>query len=472
MSTHRPRNPVMLAATERRRGSSRHAIEPTSTIAAGRLARPVFWIALYLALIVLPLLVLLLGDRPGGGGFAWDLALILGYAALAMMGVQFALTARFKRATAPFGIDIIYYFHRYLAVVAFVLLLLHVAILLVARPQAVGSVDPRVAPGYMSLGWLALLAFLALVVSSLLRKTLGLGYDAWRRLHTLLAVLGVVFALLHVLGSGSYLVTPLKRGFWIALALSWVLLAVHVRVFRPLWLRRHPWRVAEVRAERGRSWTIALEPAHGRRFDYAAGQFAWVTLRASPFAMREHPFSISSSPSRPGRLEFTIKALGDFTATVGDIQPGETAWVDGPYGTFGIDHHRQADGYVFIAGGVGIAPIISMLRACADRGETRPLWLFYGNRCWERVVFREELDALAQRLDLRIVHVLGEPPDGWEGERGYIDRGVLERHLPAQRAGLHHFICGPQPMIQLAERSLHALDVPASHVHSELFDLA
>ncbi|NZA28275.1 ferric reductase-like transmembrane domain-containing protein [Luteimonas sp. SJ-92] len=447
-------------------------MDPTSPTAAGRWARPAFWIALYLALIALPLLVLLLGDRPGGGGFAWDFALIVGYAALAMMGVQFALTARFKRATAPFGIDVIYYFHRYLAVVAFALLVLHVVVLLVTRPEAVGSVDPRVAPGYMSLGWLALLAFVAIVLSSLLRKTLGLGYDAWRRVHTVLAVLGVLFALLHVLGSGSYLVTPAKRAFWIALALSWVLLAIHVRLFRPLWLRRHPWRVAEVREERGRSWTVAVEPAHGHRFDYQPGQFAWVTLRASPFAMREHPFSISSSPTRPGRLEFTIKALGDFTATIGGIRPGETAWVDGPYGTFGTDHHPEARGYVFIAGGVGIAPIISMLRACADRGETRPLWLFYGNRRWDRVVFREELDALAGRLDLRIVHVLGDPPDGWEGERGYIDRAVLERHLPARGEELHHFVCGPQPMIQLAERSLRALDVPASRVHSEIFDLA
>ena len=72
------------------------------TIAARKSGLP--WLLLYLALIMGPLGVLLLGERPRGNGFWWDFALLLGYAGLAMMGVQFALTARFKRATAPFGI--------------------------------------------------------------------------------------------------------------------------------------------------------------------------------------------------------------------------------------------------------------------------------------------------------------------------------------------------------------------------------
>ncbi|QDH70044.1 ferredoxin reductase family protein [Marilutibacter alkalisoli] len=458
-----------MIRTHRRR---RLAIKPIAASPLGRWIQPGTWIALYLALIALPLLVLLLGDRPGGGGFGWDFALALGYAGLAMMAVQFALTARFKRATAPFGIDIIYYFHRYLAVIAFMLLLLHAALLVAIRPEAVGSIDPREAPAYMTLGWLAMLAFVSIMVTSLLRKQLRIDYDVWRRMHTVLAVLGIAFALLHILGSASYLLTPFKRGLWITLALSAIALVVHVRVIRPWWLQRHPWRVTEIRQERGRSWTVAVEPQHAAAFHYEPGQFSWLSLRASPLAMREHPFSFSSSPTRPGRLEFTIKALGDFTATIGDLQPGMAAWVDGPYGAFGVDRHPDATGHVFIAGGVGIAPIVSMLRALADRGDTRPLWLFYGNRRWERIVFREELDVMAGHLDLHVVHVLGEPPDGWTGERGFITREVLARHLPAGRHGFHYFICGPKPMIQLAERSLRSLDVPATRMHSEIFDLA
>jgi predicted ferric reductase len=71
--------------------------------------------------------VLLIGPLPPGAGLWWDFSMALGFAAMAMMSMQFALTARFRRATAPFGIDIIYYFHRYVGVIAFGLLLAHVA---------------------------------------------------------------------------------------------------------------------------------------------------------------------------------------------------------------------------------------------------------------------------------------------------------------------------------------------------------
>lgn len=430
------------------------------------------WIALYLALIVLPLLVLLTGDPPRGGGFWWDFALALGYSGLAMMGIQFALTARFKRMAAPFGIDLIYYFHRYLASVAFVLLLAHVLLLIGVYPEAVGPGNPLRAPTYMTLGWIGLAAFALLMLTSLLRKLLRIEYDRWRRWHVILALLGIVGAVAHVWGARSYLESPGKLALWSLLALSWIGLVGYVRLLRPWWLTRRPWRVVDNREENGRSWTLTLEPVDGRPFAYAPGQFAWVTLRASPFDMREHPFSFSSSPTRPGQLSFTIKELGDFTRTIGTIRPGEIAYVDGPYGSFHLDRFAAAPGFVFIAGGVGIAPIMSMLRALADRQDPRPLLLFYGNRRFDRIVFREELEDLCTRLDLRVVHVLSEPPAGWAGETGFITADILDRHLPAQRGELHYLVCGPEPMIRLSERNLESLGVPLQQLHSEIFDLA
>jgi predicted ferric reductase len=182
-------------------------------------------------------------------------------------------------------------------------------------------------------------------------------------------------------------------------------------------------------------------------------------------------FSFSSSPAlAPGRVECTIKELGDFTRTIKDVRRGEVAFVDGPYGAFTIDRH-PAPGYVFIAGGIGIAPIMSMLRALADRGDTRPLVLFYAYRRWERMTFREAIDDLRARLDLMVVIVLEEPPEGWEGEHGWITPELLDRRLPADRARLQYFLCGPEAMTQAMERFLHGLGVPMSRVHSELFDL-
>jgi predicted ferric reductase len=427
------------------------------------------WLTVYVVAVMVPLFALLPGPA-AGLGFSWDFPMALGYAGLAMLGVQFALTARFRRATAPFGIDIVYYFHRYLAVFALAVIGGHYVLLRIVHPEALGSADPASAPAYMTAGRIALVLFAVVVLVSLVRKRVQLEYDRWRFMHALLATTAFGLALWHLHGAGRFLDTPWKQWLWALYGAFWVALIVHVRLVRPMLASARPWTVAEVRAERGRVWTLALKPHAGDRLRFAPGQFAWLTLRASPFAMREHPFSIASSAQQPDRIEVSIKELGDFTSTVKDIRVGESAWIDAPYGTFSVDDHPDAFGYAFVAGGIGIAPLMSMLRTLADRGDRRPLVLFYGNRAWERVAFREELEVLAARLQLRVVHVLLEPPEGWTGERGFVSEDVLMRHLPLTRHRFHFFLCGPTPMTTSVEHSLAALGIPAAHVHSEIFD--
>lgn len=430
------------------------------------------WIFAYLLFVTGPLLVLVLGSVPPSRGFAWDFAMALGYAAMGMLGVQFALTARFRRMTAPFGIDVVYYFHRWLGAFAVGLVVLHWVLIAVADPDALAPLDPRHAPRYLTAGRCAFLALAILLATSLWRRALRIEYDRWRRLHALLAVLGFLAALAHIQGAGRYLQLPAQRSLWLGATLAWIALVVYVRVWRPWRLSRTPYRVVDVRRERGRSVTLTLEPDGHAGFAYQPGQFAWLTLRASPFAMREHPFSMSSTPTQPGRVAFTVKALGDFMRTLADVRQGERAYVDGPHGSFSVDRHPAAAGFVFVAGGVGIAPVVSMLRALADRGDPRPTYLFYGNRTREGTLFLEELDALAQRGTLQVVHVLTEPPPDWSGERGFVTADVLNRHLPRARTRYIWFVCGPNPMIRLAERSLAALGVSARRIHSEIFDLA
>jgi len=430
----------------------------------------VLWLALYVAAVTLPLFALLVDAKHSGRGWLWDFAMALGYAGLAMLCVQFALTARFRHATAPFGIDIVYRFHRHLALLALGMVLAHYLLLRWHNPAALGPADPRLALGHMTAGRVALALFLAVTLLSLLRRRLGAEYDRWRMLHAAMSTFGLSLALWHLAGSGHYLDTGWKQGLWAAYGAFWLGVIVHVRVLRPWRLLRRPWRVSQVRAERGRVCTLVLTPPAGVQMPFAPGQFVWLSVGASPFAMREHPFSIASSAQQTGQLALSIKALGDFSTAVANVPVGEAAWVDGPYGTFGVDHHPDAAGFVLIAGGIGVAPMMSMLRTLADRGDRRPLWLFYGNRDWERVAFREELQQLTQALDLRVVHVLGEPPPGWMGEKGFIDAAVLARHLPAQRDGLEFLACGPTPMTVAVERALANLGVPAHRVHTELFE--
>jgi predicted ferric reductase len=428
------------------------------------------WIAVYLALVSAPLIVLLLGHPPPGGGFGWDFAMALGFAALAMMGVQFFLTARFRRATAPYGIDLIYFFHRYLAVIALLLVLAHAFIAIVENPAFLQALNPFVAPGYLFSGVLSSAALIVLVSSSLLRKQIGLPYDAWRVAHVVLAVAALALAIGHVEGVGYYIASPPARMLWAVIVSTWLAVLLHVRLLKPWRLRGRAYRVVSVMEERGSSWTVAVEPVGHSGFSFEPGQFSWLTLRHSPFAMKEHPFSMSSAPQADGRLEFTIKELGDFTRTIGQIAPGESAYVDGPYGAFSVDRY-PAPGCVFIGGGIGMAPIMSMLRALAARGDRRPHLVFMANSRWERTTFREAVAQLGERLDLGVVHVLETPPEGWTGETGYVTGEILDRHLPRDRRELEYFICGPEPMIDAVEHALYGLGVPLGRSHSELFDL-
>jgi predicted ferric reductase len=429
------------------------------------------WAGIYLGFVSAPLLILLLGPVPPGAGFWWDLSMALGFSGVAIMGMQFALTARFPRATAPFGIDIIYYFHRLMAIIGMSFLIFHFATLWIVYPAALGALNPLQALGYMTAGRTALVLFTIIIVTSLWRKLLGINYRYWRILHILLTTLAFILAVVHIAGAGYYARAPWKQWLWIAYTLFWVWLVGYVRVLKPWLLLKTPYRVVAVRPEGGQVWTVVLEPESHPGLSFQPGQFAWLTLGKSPFRFEEHPFSFSSSAIQSKHLEFTIKARGDFTRTIHQVALGRIAYVDGPYGVFSVDKYPEAGGFAFIAGGIGIAPIMSMLRTLADRGDSRPLHLIYANPCWENAIFQDELAHLGERLNISVVHVLEKPPSEWVGERGRVTDALLQRRLPRDHRELHYFLCGPKPMSEAVQRALYRTGVPLAQVHFELFDL-
>lgn len=429
-----------------------------------------FWIGLYLALTVAPLAVLWVGEPPPGRGFWSEFSAALAFEGMAMLGLQFALTARFRRIAAPYGIDIILQFHRQISLVAGGMILTHPLIVFLVDPGTLGLLNPFTAPWRARAGVLALLGLLLIIGLSLGRKQLGMRYETWRLSHGILAIAVVLLALAHVLGVGHYVQLPWKRALWDFMTLGTIALLLYIRVAKPLMMLRRPYTVAEVIPEHGRSWTLVLRPVGHGGLPFLPGQFAWLTLGKSPFGIEEHPFSFSSSALHPERPQLTIKALGDFTATIQHVQPGTRAYLDGPYGAFTPDRH-DGPGYAYIAGGVGITPIISMLRTFADQGDRRPHLLIYASKSWDQVTFREELEMLGERLDLTVVHVLDQAPEGWTGEKGFITPELLARHLPPERCGLQYFLCGPPPLMFAVERDLRDVGVPLERIHMERFNL-
>lgn len=432
------------------------------------------WLAVYLTLAAGPMLAVFLAPAPRGVEFAWNLSMALGLAGLSMMSIQFALTARIRAATAPFGADLVYVFHRYLALIGFSLVGLHFLILWLFYSDALGSLDPRVAAWELTVARIALLAFGLAVVTAEFRKTLGLEYGLWRYLHVGLALIGLTAAVAHVVGTGRFAQMSLGTAIWAGTTVFWMGVVIWVRLAKPWRLRQRPYEVVEVREERGGAWTLALVPRGAPTIEaFSPGQFAWLNLSSSPWRLQDHPFSISSSPALLPRIEMTIKPLGDFTATIGDVPIGQTAWLDGPFGVFSTDRYPDAPGFIYVAGGIGITPVMSMLRALADQGDQRTLWLFYANPDWQSVTFREELERLEARLDLTIVHIVEEPSPDYSGCTGLLDETILRRHLPEGRAaGIRCFLCGPVPLTAAAETALVGMGVTPSHIRTELFELA
>jgi predicted ferric reductase len=303
---------------------------------------------------------------------------------------------------------------------------------------------------------------------ALWRAKWNIRYETWHLTHIVLAVIAVTAGLLHMVGWGFYLVDPWKLALWIGLTIFWVGLLLYVRIVKPLFMLRRPYRVVEVREERGDTRTLVMHPVGHPGFHFSPGQFGWLTLWGSPFKITGHPFSFSSSAAATdGRVEMTIRNLGDFTSTIHKVPIGRHVYLDGPYGAFTIGN--PADMHVLVAGGIGVTPMMSMIRTLADRRDTRPVILLYGSKDWESITFREELEALKVRLNLTVVHVLADPPPGWTGEEGFITANMFRRHLPPPYADHEYFICGPDVMMDAIEKALSEMNVPLSKYHSERY---
>ena len=449
-----------------RYGPRREGARARSREGPGSSARAVLWFGAYTALALAPLIVAALVDpllvrRP----FLIELGVAWGFLAFALIVVECVLVARLHSVSAPFGTDVLMLFHRYMGIAALAFLVAHAALL---WPHDLASLRTNRA---LQCGVIASGAAAVVVASSVHRGRLRLGYESWLRLHRLL-VLAVAGAMLgHVLAVDRYSHATGVRVATVGYVALLVAVLVGCRLARPALLQRRPWEVVDNRAEEGDTRTLVVRPVGHPGIAFEPGQFAWLITGRSPFVIEQHPMTISSSSELgPDRsISFSVKALGDWSrSVVPDLAPGARVFVDGPFGAFTIDR-APAQGFVLVAGGIGITPMRSILLSMRDRGDPRPVLLVYAARNRRRAPFLDELRALEGELDLRVVLVFEEPEPG--SECGFVTRDLLARHLPERHALMQFFLCGPGPMLDVVERALGELGVPADRVHTERFDL-
>ncbi len=258
-------------------------------------------ISLYLAVILLPLLVVAAFHLKTKDVFFYNLGRGFAQLAFAILIMQVVLAARLHWVEAPFGLNLTVPFHRRMGTVAAILLILHPPLMALGGGgwHLLYSLHVE---WYIIIAKVALLLLLTNVGLSLWRARLGIKFEKWRLAHDIMGPLVVVLVFVHSWNASEDLkVRPMQVLWLVFLAVALLLFGYH-RLVRPRLLRDHPYRVQEVREECPRVWTIKFAPPPGRRrFDFLPGQFQFVTLfRGRGLPVEEHHFTISSSPSEPG----------------------------------------------------------------------------------------------------------------------------------------------------------------------------
>lgn len=394
---------------------------------------------------------------------------VFGLLAATLVLLQFSLSAKLKLLDRVYGLHRTLLAHRVLGLFAAVLASLHPMFLFAPEDKGLGAVRLAIWPELV--GVVLLIGLWGAVSMGLWRVFLGIRYQAWYRFHRVGMFGAVVLVAVHVLS-----VTDSLRHGWPLYALIVVLglyaaLLLWTQVIKPLLLKKRRYSVAEVTPAGRDTYAVALTPDNGKVFGYAPGQFAFVTFHSRALPLERHPWTISSTPTRPQTLIFTIKCSGDFTALIGRLKPGDTAVIDGPYGLFSYlayDGNPNRE-LVMVAGGVGITPMLSMLRYMVDVDVGRKVTLIWSNKTEADILCGQELEEIEGNLsNLTIHHILSEQKH-YKGRTGRLNVDMLKELLEGCSRKAAIFVCGPPPMMDAVCRDLKRIGFSASHVHTERF---
>jgi ferredoxin-NADP reductase len=238
----------------------------------------------------------------------------------------------------------------------------------------------------------------------------------------------------------------------------------YIRLLHPPKLKL---RVADIIQETPTTKTLRLVSESGYLPPFLAGQYIALFLEIGP-VRTSRPYSISSPPTQVGHYDITVRRLEQGLVSgylVDKVQPGDLLESSGPCGYFYYNPLFHEPTSVFLAGGCGITPFMSMIREIVERGLPRTVHLFHGSRTFDELIFREELEQLSGRFEnIHYVPVIENPPEGYQGRVGLLSAELLAESL-RELADKTFYICGP--VYGFCEEQLKKLGVPRRRVRSE-----
>ncbi len=309
----------------------------------------------------------------------------------------------------------------------------------------------------------AILAFVVLTSIAIARRRMR--YESWYLVHFTVYA-GIALGYLHQLPTGNeFVVHPVQADYWISLYVATLAILLAYRVVRPIRNAfRYRLRVRSVRVEAPGVTSIEVTGRDLHALGAQAGQFMLWRFITKGRWWQSHPFSLSAIPNRDS-LRLTVKAVGDFSRTIGKLEPGTRVFAEGPFGVFTSAARRRPE-VVLIAGGIGITPLRTLFE---ELSESADVTLIYRVISSGDIIFEEELREIERRSGATL-HVLVGDHSRRKGA-ALLSPENLAKLVPGI-ADRDVFICGPAAMMDATRQALDQLGVPEEQIHNERFALA
>lgn len=400
----------------------------------------------------------------GLSGLSRALGRVTGFVGLTLLAVALVLGLKLRPLDQAFGgLNRQYYVHHVMAAIGFVLIVFHplfsaASALTFSAAEALGVLFPRPMELATLAGWLAWLVFTAIVVTTFF---LPVPHRGWRIVHVMSwPIFFVAWGHAVALTFSGPLVAGISLSYLLVLLVA--LTATGIRlVLLVIGPYRHEYVVTGKTVLSPKMVELRMQPSD-TRVDFAPGQFMYVRFEdpeAGWHAAEYHPFTISSG-IHDGDLAMTIKALGDTSTRILDLDKGARARMHGPYGRF-IPPVGSVKKQIWIGGGVGITPFLSAVRSM-DGSRADEIHLFYCEDSAEGAVFLDELGQAAERVEGLSLHPILADRDGYP-------TGKAIAELSGGLEGAEVFLCGPGPMTAALQKDFKALGLPRACLHSEEF---
>jgi len=406
--------------------------------------------------------------------FGWDkimlrTAKVIGLLAAVLLLLQVPLAGRFKFLDRIFSLPGLYKLHRMNAYIILLLITIHPFLVTIPEDRLMIPFEGRYWPEWIGAG--LLLTVLIQIILSRWRNKLIKSYPHWLLVHRVLGWSILALLVIHILYvSETFEFEGLPRAAIIIAAVAMVILWLFIRSQRLL-TKQHPYEVTRIVTAGKDAQAIDLKPVHGKTLGYLPGQFAFFSFKSRQLSAEWHPFTLSSTPTRPNNLQITIRSCGDWTDQVKTIETGDLVYVHGPFGRFSHVLDSESKEVIMIAGGIGITPMLSMLRALADNKDQHHVTLLWSNRSAQYEFNPDELETISDQLpNFKYIPVFTNKQEP-KGEFGRLDLIRLKTLLAESARNTLIFLCGPPPMIRQVRRHLITLGFPAGNIKEELFGL-